>query len=202
MIDLSEISKKERVLKAAKLLFARFGFKKTTVEEICREAGIGKGTAYLHFKDKEDILREVVDEFCQTALTRLQSVVRSQPSAPRALRSFFACKLEIIQELHLEAQSNWEPINEAVRVPAVEMLRTNHLEQERRLLEEVMQSGIDAGVFHITNIEHTSFVIANSIESLIVAGRAIGGVDLFEERTKAFIEILFRGILKPGVDEN
>jgi AcrR family transcriptional regulator len=159
---LVENSKKERIVKAAKLLFARYGFKKTTVEEICREAGIGKGTAYLHFEDKEDILREVVDEFCQTALVRLRSVVGGQSSPPKALRSFFHCKLQIVQELHVEAESNWEPINEAARVPAVEKLRTNHLEQERKLLGEVLQAGVDGGWFRIADVEHTSFVIANS----------------------------------------
>lgn len=38
----------------------RFGFKKTTMDELSRDCGISKKTIYLHFKDKEDLDRKSV----------------------------------------------------------------------------------------------------------------------------------------------
>jgi AcrR family transcriptional regulator len=45
----------DAILDAARSKFDRFGFKKTTVDEIAREARISKRTIYEHFKDKEDL---------------------------------------------------------------------------------------------------------------------------------------------------
>lgn len=49
--------KRNRLLDAAYSLFIEKGVSSTTIAEICAEAGIAKGTFYLYFKDKEDILR-------------------------------------------------------------------------------------------------------------------------------------------------
>jgi AcrR family transcriptional regulator len=43
-------------------LFAKLSYSKTTVSDIASEAGIGKGTVYLYYKNKEDILSDIFDE--------------------------------------------------------------------------------------------------------------------------------------------
>jgi AcrR family transcriptional regulator len=52
--------KKDKVLGAAKELFSRYGFKKTTVDEIADAAGMSKRTVYEVLKSKETILAELV----------------------------------------------------------------------------------------------------------------------------------------------
>ena len=46
----------ERILDAAVTLIERWGYGKTTMDDIARYAGVGKGTLYLHWKTKEDLL--------------------------------------------------------------------------------------------------------------------------------------------------
>jgi AcrR family transcriptional regulator len=60
--ELTELdqAKRERVFLAAKELFGRFGFKKTTVDEIADLAGISKRTIYEVFHSKEAILADLV----------------------------------------------------------------------------------------------------------------------------------------------
>lgn len=53
-------SRSEKLLDAAGRLFARWGYDKTSVEEIAREAHISKGAVYLEFRDKEALFRAVV----------------------------------------------------------------------------------------------------------------------------------------------
>ncbi|GBD20104.1 HTH-type transcriptional repressor Bm3R1 [bacterium HR28] len=67
----------ERVLQAAKRLFLRFGFDKTTMDDVAREAGVAKGTLYRYWPSKEALfesllfreLRAVNEDF----LTRIES---------------------------------------------------------------------------------------------------------------------------------
>jgi len=50
-----------RFFDAAEPLFVRFGFKKTTVEDVCRLAGMSKRTFYDLFKDKQDLLLQLME---------------------------------------------------------------------------------------------------------------------------------------------
>ncbi len=51
--------KQKKLLDSAYLLFLKNGISQTTIADICQSAGIAKGTFYLYFKDKDDILRSL-----------------------------------------------------------------------------------------------------------------------------------------------
>lgn len=48
------MKKKLRLYSAAEPVFERFGYRKTTVEDICKSAGMSKRTFYEFFRDKQD----------------------------------------------------------------------------------------------------------------------------------------------------
>jgi AcrR family transcriptional regulator len=52
--------REERLLDAATTLLVRWGYRKTTIDDVAREAGVGKGTIYLHWKDKNDLFRAAI----------------------------------------------------------------------------------------------------------------------------------------------
>ena len=52
--------RRTRLLDAAADLFVRLGFDKTTVADVAREAGVGKGSVYLHFDSKEALLEALM----------------------------------------------------------------------------------------------------------------------------------------------
>lgn len=65
----------EQVADAARRLFARYGYKRTSMDDIAREACVAKATLYLHFKGKDDVFRtmlrrtgDLVMERCDAAL--------------------------------------------------------------------------------------------------------------------------------------
>lgn len=60
MVTSSEV-RRERILQVAKGHFERFGFRRTRIEDIAREAGIAKGAVYLEFESKEALLAGVFD---------------------------------------------------------------------------------------------------------------------------------------------
>lgn len=52
--------KKQEILDAAIKIFAKKGFKATTLDEIAEESEYGKGTIYNYFSNKEEIYREII----------------------------------------------------------------------------------------------------------------------------------------------
>jgi AcrR family transcriptional regulator len=53
-------SKRECIIVSAVKCFARFGFKKASVDEIAKDAGVAKGTVYLAAENKEDLLYQAI----------------------------------------------------------------------------------------------------------------------------------------------
>ena len=64
---------KDRLLDVAKERFDRFGFKKTTMDEISRDARVSKKTIYENFKSKEDLFAAL---FMKEALTARKYVLK------------------------------------------------------------------------------------------------------------------------------
>ncbi len=64
------------VIDAADRLFERYGYRKTTVEEIAQEAGIGKGSVYLHFASKEEIAFAWVDRLHSRLHEQLEEIAK------------------------------------------------------------------------------------------------------------------------------
>lgn len=62
--------KRKALMDAAYALFMKKGVARTSIAEICKEAGIAKGTFYLYFKDKDDILRALTKRISGSILQR------------------------------------------------------------------------------------------------------------------------------------
>ena len=54
--------KRKQILITAKELFWKFGTKRVTVEEICKEANVSKMTFYKFFSNKNELLHTIVEE--------------------------------------------------------------------------------------------------------------------------------------------
>ena len=64
---------RQAIMQAAITLFAEKGFEKTSIEELAKTAGIGKGTIYGYFQTKNDILHA----FCEDELESLHQELTS-----------------------------------------------------------------------------------------------------------------------------
>ncbi len=75
--ELPNPERERRIMEAAGKLVLRYGFDKTTVDDIAREAGISKGAIYLHFASKDDLLEALIWyeawEFLQVYLERTEA---------------------------------------------------------------------------------------------------------------------------------
>ena len=71
--------REERILDAAATLLARWGYRKTTIDDVAHEAGVGKGTIYLHWKDKNELFRAAIWREQQRYSEELQRRIAADP---------------------------------------------------------------------------------------------------------------------------
>ncbi|MDP3256505.1 MAG: helix-turn-helix domain-containing protein [Bosea sp. (in: a-proteobacteria)] len=68
----------EQIADAALRRFVRYGFKRSSMDDIAREAGLAKATIYLHFKGKDDVFRAMMARFLAQVAARCEAVM-AQP---------------------------------------------------------------------------------------------------------------------------
>src|SRR5579872_4395935 len=94
MADRRERSQiEERMLDATERLLARFGYAKMTMEDIAREAGVGRRTIYLHFPSKEVVALCSIDRIVDRLLERLEEIARAPEPADSRVRRMLVTRV-------------------------------------------------------------------------------------------------------------
>lgn len=96
--------KKARVLRAATELFIQHGYKKTSVDEIARRAEVAKGTVYLYFKSKSDLLMHAIALEKQILLTKLEPILDGKIPEEERLHFYVRFMLTVARDLPLVAR--------------------------------------------------------------------------------------------------
>lgn len=86
----NSILRKEDILKAAITVFGRYGFKKTSVDDIAEAANISKQGLYLHFSSKQEIFTAALSKYLN------ESLLLVQESLAKTDQSLFARLLEAV----------------------------------------------------------------------------------------------------------
>lgn len=66
----AEPDKQDRILAAARSLFLRYGVRRTSMDDVAREAGIAKGTVYLYFSSKDALFAALAEEMSRDTLAQ------------------------------------------------------------------------------------------------------------------------------------
>jgi len=86
--------RRQQLLTAARWLFMKKGYRGTTTEEIARRAGLTKGALYFHFKNKEEILFDLVRIIHQELIDAISSVPEKKASPADLLKALLDAKSE------------------------------------------------------------------------------------------------------------
>jgi AcrR family transcriptional regulator len=88
-VDATE--KRDRILDAAQSLFVRYGVKRTSIDDVAREAGVAKGTVYLSFESKAKLFAAIAERFCANVLADAQQVVLEATPLSQRLVGMLDC---------------------------------------------------------------------------------------------------------------
>ncbi len=87
----------QSILNAALSFFSEKGFKSASINEIAKKAEVSKANIYHHFKSKECLYQQVLEEACDRLFTSLNTVEKSLPARPEdRLKTFFSEHLQCL----------------------------------------------------------------------------------------------------------
>jgi AcrR family transcriptional regulator len=97
-------------------LFGRYGFRRTSMEDIAQEAGLSRAALYLQFRSKEDIFRELAGDLHELGLAEADALLSGdQPLADRVRMAIEAKTVRMI-ELAYESPHGSEILDENNRL--------------------------------------------------------------------------------------
>ena len=189
---------KDAILDATDRLLARYGYRKMTVEDIAVEAGIGKGTIYLHFASKEEVVLSHVDRIVDRLKQQhLAIIARSEITAPERIRQMLLARVLFRFDSIQHYTQSLNDLLAALR-PGLLARRAKYFEEEAQIFAEVLADGRATGEFHFDNELATASALLEATNGLLpysLSTSELGERDEVERRTSAIADLLLQGLL-------
>jgi AcrR family transcriptional regulator len=192
MIDKDEV--KETIVSEARQVFSKFGFRKTTMDEIASANGKGKSSIYYYFESKEKIFQAVVEK--EASMLNKDLLRANKYSDSPALR----LKMHVVVRMHnVEKLANYySAIKDEYlsHLDFIDKIRKKSDREEIQMMENILKEGVSDGIFEIEDTSLAAIAIVTALKGLEVPLFWGGEEKDTEHRLDNLIHILFHGVMK------
>jgi len=200
-MSVAQEKKKEKIISAAMIMFAKKGFAKSSMADIAKEAGIGKGTTYEYFKGKDDLFFATFQWYlkqCENAANVNISNIAVKKAEDK-IRAFSQAILNALieaKDLYPLVFEFWAATGSSKYQNEMKSLFKNLYKGLSSVLSDIIHEGVEIGEFEF-DIDIDSFVPA-----VVGAWDAIGLQNWFDDDFKmerainGFTDLVIRGLKK------
>lgn len=162
---MAEIEVRSQIIDSATKYFSRYGFHKTTMDEIARNIHKAKGVLYYYFKNKEDLFNEVLKQELGSVKTALLKIVNSNKNALTILTDYILTRFRLL--------NNAVNYHETLKADFFEKyhfvkdVREDFENFDKNQFTAIIQKGNEEGYLEVSNVGPTvdvAMMIIRSIE--------------------------------------
>lgn len=150
------MERKESIINVARRHFSRYGYSKTTMEEIARDCGITKPTLYNHFASKADLFHAVIDNEQQAFYKIVASATANLQSASDRLRAYAEIQIKTLEKFlnlgELTRQAFLDLHPDVIKIYSV------YREKEEAFIANWIQEGVISQEFAPLDVQHAARV--------------------------------------------
>ena len=192
MVNKEEYRKK--IVIAAGQIFSRYGFKKTTMNEIAKAMKMGKSSVYYYFKSKEDIFEAVVLLEANTLRNELTTAIKSVESPIDKMKNYVFVRMKSFEKLSNYYNAIFD--KNLDHFEFIETIREKYDREELAILRLILYHGAREKVFNVVNSEYTALAIQTTLKGLEVPLFWKKKEVNIESRLNAILDVLFYGIVR------
>ena len=185
---------REAILQIAQEIFSKYGYKKTTLDDIANAVRKGKSSLYYYFNSKEDLFQAVIAKEVDILKQALEKVVFRSMDPEEKLREYILTKLATFRDL---ANLYNALENDVTAIGFIDEIKERNEKDEIRMIKRILIEGVRRDKFHIDDLNLTAIGITTAIKGLempLTAGE-YGAVDI-ETSVDNIVKIICYGIMK------
>jgi AcrR family transcriptional regulator len=161
--------RRDEIMNAARRLFLKHGVAPTTIEQITSGANVAKGTFYLYFSSKEDVLAALGERFAQELLARIKEAIAEK--ANEDWKGKLAAWASAGVSGYLHSMRLHDIIFYGSRPRTREGLVDNIIIDH---LCELLQNGVDAGAWSVDDARFTAVFLFSGLHGIVDAAHVKG----------------------------
>jgi AcrR family transcriptional regulator len=190
----------QSIQEATMRVIARKGMAAATMQEIADEAGVAKGTIYLYFRDRDELVEKTFDSAMQTLLARIDEALALDVSFEEKLRAIMSAKFSFFN-----SNREFFRLYISLRMPEGPAARQRRQRQHcqpqykdrTRKLEAVLEQAMDRGEIRRTDAHKLALFIIEGSSAIILDTLTENGSGSDEQAEAGFItSLILDGIRK------
>lgn len=182
-----------RLLDAARLIFARFGYNKTSVDEIARAAGKGKSTFYYYFESKEEIFKAAIEQEADIFRAKLKESITSGTGPLEKIRNYLLTRLLSFKDLvnFYNAIKN-EGMNQ---ISFINEIRMSYELEQLNIIKSVLKESVENKLVEINDLDLVSEAMAEILKGLeYYMMFNTSETEKLENKVDGVLKLIFKGI--------
>ncbi len=180
---------RQRLLTAARRRFETYGYRRTSIAEIARDAGVAVGTVYRYFAGKEAVFLAVVQDLNDAWLAESRRALGGGGTAMERMRRLGAASIRFTADNALITAIAMRD-TDIVFAPLLGRIHEDMHRQNVAMMTEVVRDGIREGTFRDIDPERAAYVLFAAGGTLSLQHRYP-----YAELMPVFEEIVYQGLL-------
>ena len=188
----NDLQKRQLIKTAARDLFFRFGFTKTSMDDIARQSGLAKPTLYYYYTNKQDIFNAVVIDEAERFMDKVEESLPVDLPADQKITLFYqliykglkkyAAEMSKVPDLMYDSSPHGKPIVAAINKSFAEKLCPLLLE------------GKEAGLFDFEDVDVTTSTLVFMTNFLNLEWIRLNPEKIRDQIAGRMIEIVLNGL--------
>jgi AcrR family transcriptional regulator len=165
--DVSD-ERKSQILNAAESIFTQKGFDEARMDDIADKTGLSKGTLYLYFKSKDDLIIAILDRMFQFEFRQFENLNLTEMNAIDAIWKITDVLAKDIVRLQRLIPIVYQFLALAFRNKYVQLALKKYINHYVDVLVPIIQRGIDSGEFRPVDAREVAIAMGAMIEGTLL----------------------------------
>ena len=186
--------RKFQILNAAEGVFTKKGLDVARMDDIAEETGLSKGTLYLYFKSKDDLIIAILDRIFEGVFKQMDARKDNLLSATEAISQFTEEAIRDYKKMLRLMPVAYEFLALAFRNKTVQKALKQYFRHYMDMLVPIIQRGIDSGEFRQVDAREVAIAAAAIYEGTVLLWVYDSTLVDLEHHIRSSIKLLLEGV--------
>lgn len=155
---------RDAIIQIARNIFGKYGFQKTSMNQIANANRKGKSSLYYYFTSKEDVFKAVLEQEASMLKGQIMASISEFDDPKEKLRAYVNIRMNGFKDLlNLHDAIKNEYLS---HLPFIERARINYDNEEINIIKTILDDGINRNYFSIPNTQIAAMAVVTAMKGL------------------------------------